>query len=108
MDAPFSSSKPSSTLVPVLSGSSTDFSVAGLVVLVVSAVESHTEKNALYSAAVFVAFGAGGEDTGHAPSPPCPDSSARLAVPTSRLLGSNRPPPEAPPPMLPTWFTTPQ
>jgi hypothetical protein len=102
-------SAPSTTSLPVWALSSTDWSVVDPVELVVSAVEFQTAATEVYRAVTVEALGAGGGITGHIPAVFGPlISSARVALPTTRLLVSNRAPPDAPAPTLPAWFTTPQ
>src|SRR5688572_30945781 len=82
---PLSISKPSEVRAPVLSGSSSDFSVTGFVVLVGSAFDSQTADSELYSAVAVSAVGAGGEAAGQKPSEPEPLwRDAMLATPTNR------------------------
>jgi hypothetical protein len=95
---------------PVSWGSSTVRSVTAPVVLCESAVESNIPENAVANAVAVVGEGAGGASTGHMPglSAWVLCASPRTIVPTSRLLASNTPLPEAPGAMLPTWLTSSQ
>src|SRR4051794_8236066 len=96
---------PSITTFPVLVGSSTDCSVTLPVELVASAVEVQTPESAVYCAVGAAGAGFTGQDPAVF-SPPT--NAARLALPTTRLEGSNNAPPDAPAPVLPIPLTSPQ
>src|ERR1700692_247726 len=97
-----STARPSLTNAPVCAESSTDCSVTVPVLLVVSAVEAKTEEKAVNCAVTVSGAGVGGGLAGQTPAEFAPFwSAARLALPTSRLFGSNSAAPEAPAPTLP-------
>ena len=88
MLTPASIPKPSATSCPVLSGSSSDLSVTGLVKLVVSLLVSQTAASELYNAVDVSSSGTGLGMTGQTPSP-ASFMYARLAVPSAGTALAN-------------------
>src|SRR5215467_3769609 len=101
--------RPSTTFVPVLAGSRTDWRVADPVVLFGSAVEVKIPDKAVARAVLWVADGAVGDETGHTPASVLPGCSCpRTWTATRCPVSSKTPPPELPGPALPTSLTVAQ